>query len=197
MSTPIRKKLERQRKHELEKKIRENDNLLKINKSKKETTLYAKQNPNYRETPNYPSVTTNGPISTVKQESIKYTGDYITGIATMHKSNLVPVSKGIDPRDYATMRRNWGNLKMSNIIQFPQKEEIDVELNITKDIMKIVINEISQYGYNVIPNDELFNDIGVVFNIFYAILVRNAGQYHAWHPIIDEMILFMKDGEDL
>jgi hypothetical protein len=34
-----------------------------------------------------------------------YTGDYIIGIATMHKSNLVPVGRGDNPVDYATMRR--------------------------------------------------------------------------------------------
>ena len=44
--------------------------------------------------------------NTFKVEDKRYTGDYITGIATSHKSNLIPVSKGIDPKDYSTMRRN-------------------------------------------------------------------------------------------
>ena len=34
-----------------------------------------------------------------------YSGDYMIGIATMHKSNLVPVGRGDNPKDYATMRR--------------------------------------------------------------------------------------------
>ena len=41
-----------------------------------------------------------------KKESPVYSGDYIVGIATMHKSNLVPVGRGDDPKHYATMRRN-------------------------------------------------------------------------------------------
>lgn len=108
MSTSLRKKNKRQLEHKQQKVIRERANLIKINTSipKKESTPYENKNTNYRETPIYPSVTTVGAISTNKQESPKYTGEYITGIATMHKSNLVPVSKGIDPRDYATMRRN-------------------------------------------------------------------------------------------
>tara|TARA_A100001011_G_scaffold319376_1_gene339418 strand:- start:4152 stop:4568 length:417 start_codon:yes stop_codon:yes gene_type:complete len=35
----------------------------------------------------------------------EYTGDYIVGIATMHKSNSVPVGRKTDPKEFATMRR--------------------------------------------------------------------------------------------
>lgn len=46
-----------------------------------------------------------GPIVD-KKSANTYTGDFITGIATMHKSNLVPVNKNAKGSDYATMRRN-------------------------------------------------------------------------------------------
>lgn len=56
----------------------------------------------------YPSV----PMSPIgghncgKKETMKYTGDLITGIATMHKSNAVPVMKGTTQAiDIARMRR--------------------------------------------------------------------------------------------
>ena len=40
------------------------------------------------------------------KEPMKYTGDLIQGIATMHKSNAVPVMKGTDQaKDIARMRR--------------------------------------------------------------------------------------------
>jgi hypothetical protein len=42
---------------------------------------------------------------TDRKERKEYTGDYITGIATMHKSNLVPVGRDDDPEIYAKMRR--------------------------------------------------------------------------------------------
>ena len=43
---------------------------------------------------------------TNKKAGNTYTGDYIVGIATMHKSNFVPVTRKQDGKDYATMRRN-------------------------------------------------------------------------------------------
>jgi hypothetical protein len=36
----------------------------------------------------------------------EYTGTYITGIATMHKSNAVPVTNKQQAIDIANMRRN-------------------------------------------------------------------------------------------
>lgn len=60
-----------------------------------------------RKTENYPSLSTESiPGAGTKTESPKYSGDYIVGIATMHKSNLVPVGRGDNPSNYATMRRN-------------------------------------------------------------------------------------------
>lgn len=46
------------------------------------------------------------PGNGTKTETPEYSGDYIIGIATTHKSNLVPVGRGDDPKHYATMRRN-------------------------------------------------------------------------------------------
>lgn len=43
--------------------------------------------------------------STARREPQKYTGTYITGIATMHKSNAVPVTSKEYAIDLATMRR--------------------------------------------------------------------------------------------
>ena len=45
-----------------------------------------------REAPDYPSLSNNIGGSTAKKESMKYTGERkLVGIATMHKSNMVPV----------------------------------------------------------------------------------------------------------
>lgn len=40
-----------------------------------------------------------------KRKAKEYSGDYIVGLATMHKSNIVPVGKGNSAEDYAKMRR--------------------------------------------------------------------------------------------
>lgn len=108
MSTPAWKKRARQLEHIKQKKQREYQKMLaSIPKPKKEFVEYKPEETYVRETPDYPSLSTSPiPASGTKTESQKYTGDYIVGIATMHKSNLVPVSRGDNPVDYATMRRN-------------------------------------------------------------------------------------------
>jgi len=45
------------------------------------------------------------PANAAAKQRNEYTGDYIVGIATMHKSNMVPVGRGDDPKAYAQMRR--------------------------------------------------------------------------------------------
>ena len=67
---------------------------------------YIPQQPYYRETPNYPSMEISGGGNGTKKETMKYTGDLIVGIATMHKSNAVPVMKGTNQaEEIAKMRR--------------------------------------------------------------------------------------------
>ncbi len=79
-----------------------------------QTNWRAEQDKDHRE--KYPSMMEqamkNGTFNTgmdgkgTKKEPMKYTGDLIQGIATMHKSNAVPVMKGTDQaKDIARMRR--------------------------------------------------------------------------------------------
>lgn len=62
--------------------------------------------------PNYAKSSSSIPTSDIitpisgKRKAQEYSGDYITGLATMHKSNTVPVGRGSDPKIYAQMRRN-------------------------------------------------------------------------------------------
>lgn len=44
-------------------------------------------------------------VSNTKRDEKVYTGDRLMGIATMHKSNMVPVFKREDAEDIAKMRR--------------------------------------------------------------------------------------------
>ena len=62
--------------------------------------------PTYKE--NRPTIKTSDAIPGYcpKNKSNKYTGDYIIGIGTMHKSNMVPVTSKQDAKNMATMRRN-------------------------------------------------------------------------------------------
>ena len=62
-------------------------------------------NPNYRQTPEYPSATFSGAINTSKPERKEYTGTLVKGIATMHKSNAVPIINDEEAKDISRMRR--------------------------------------------------------------------------------------------
>ena len=54
----------------------------------------------YMESGNYPK------SNTGKKETMKYTGTLVKGIATMHKSNAVPVISQQEAEDISKMRRN-------------------------------------------------------------------------------------------
>lgn len=45
------------------------------------------------------------PGACFKGKANEYTGDYIIGIGTMHKSNMVPVTRKKDAKEMARMRR--------------------------------------------------------------------------------------------
>ena len=60
---------------------------------------------NYQRNPDIPSCSAKIDGYAPKKESQQYTGTYITGIATMHKSNMVPISNKKDAIEVARMRR--------------------------------------------------------------------------------------------
>ena len=74
---------------------------------KKEKVTLEKAKPIEPDTTSYNTIPTSDtiPANGPAKQQQQYTGDYIVGIATMHKSNLVPVGKGDDPKEYARMRR--------------------------------------------------------------------------------------------
>lgn len=73
---------------------------------KQEFKAYVPSTKYYRQPQEVPSFSSTAAIYGTKKESQVYGGDYITGLATLHKSNIVPVGKDDNPVDYATMRRN-------------------------------------------------------------------------------------------
>lgn len=75
------------------------------------TQLKRKEKSSGASIPNYSSTRSGVSTSDVvvpiagKRKANEYSGDYIVGLATMHKSNIVPVGKGNSAEDYAKMRR--------------------------------------------------------------------------------------------
>jgi hypothetical protein len=61
--------------------------------------------PRWRSAPSYPSVAPKS-SSTARVPRMVYTGTEILGVATMHKSNTVPVTSREQALDIANMRRS-------------------------------------------------------------------------------------------
>ena len=55
--------------------------------------------------PKIPSLNAQDMSPALKKEPLRYTGTLIKGIATMHKSNAVPVINDQEAKDIAKMRR--------------------------------------------------------------------------------------------
>ena len=75
---------------------------------KRLTTWTGYPMPDYSTDPNYPKCSDKIPVSggTSKKERLIYSGKRkLLGIATMHKSNMVPVFDKEDAKDIAKMRR--------------------------------------------------------------------------------------------
>lgn len=67
------------------------------------STLIAQPAPYRRETPNYPSLNSGIGNATLAPKK-EYTGDKILGLATMHKSNCVPVFSESEAKEISSMR---------------------------------------------------------------------------------------------
>jgi len=116
VSTPKRIKQMRMEAHQQQKKERELRKLFSAPTPKKKEfipyvpkQIYRQSDEKYRVFPSGTSKNSEAELfkcSTARRETMRYSGDYVTGIATMHKSNLVPVGRGDNPEDYSTMRRN-------------------------------------------------------------------------------------------
>ena len=72
----------------------------------KKSDTYVPTKSYIRETRHYPSLPMSGPISGTKPlEEVRYTGNKMIGIGTLHKSNAVPIFTEEEAKDQANMRR--------------------------------------------------------------------------------------------
>jgi len=77
---------------------------IKLPKPEFKTLVVVNNQSRYSNRPRYDSLNANVG-NTFKRESIKYTGTLVKGIATMHKSNAVPVIDEEQMKDISRMRR--------------------------------------------------------------------------------------------
>ena len=104
------KKLAQQRQTEWDRKLVQFEKLAPkfstgpYNAPKKSITNYMPKTPPGRETARIPSQDT-GWVTCVKVKDNEYTGTRVKGIATLHKSNGVPVFSDEEAKDISKMRR--------------------------------------------------------------------------------------------
>ena len=107
----INTKKRRRNKHPGEDKAIEEHNKWLRKRGVHPDQLKTKEKNNGSSIPDYASTSFSIPTSDVvtpiqgKRRAQEYSGDYIVGLATMHKSNTVPVGRGDNPEIYAKMRR--------------------------------------------------------------------------------------------
>jgi hypothetical protein len=81
---------------------------VRVSSKKPTASVWPKDEPTHRSSNHrelYPSLnSTDAGVATKPQPKI-YTGDKLLGIATMHKSNMVPIFSSKDAEDVAKMRR--------------------------------------------------------------------------------------------
>ena len=108
MSTPKHIKLKREALQRKAAEDRKYEKLMREVTTRKQEFKPLKQSTAYRrDVPHIPSASVTASAESCALNTKKeYTGDLIKGIATMHKSNLVPVSNQQDAIDIANMRRS-------------------------------------------------------------------------------------------
>lgn len=108
MAVSRRKKLERER--ELKALAmstkREKKFVSQTDKSSKYNPIRTVAKKYYRNVEEVPSYEPYSFIDGTARDKNVYSGEYVTGLAVMHKSNIVPVGRDDDAVSYAQMRRN-------------------------------------------------------------------------------------------
>lgn len=83
---------------------------------------------------------------------------------------------------------------MSKIIKFPQREkpkEMDHELDMARLLMQDIVKTLSEYRYD--PTDEkMTDDLGVIYTMIYAMIIRADGEYHQFHEMMTELATELK-----
>lgn len=88
-----------------------------------------------------------------------------------------------------------------NVIPFPFGEirnplvdpGTPTEMDIASDALYEVLVILIDAGYNVKDNPKLQEDLGLILNLLYAILIRTKGQEHFLHMIMDELSEILRE----
>jgi hypothetical protein len=65
--------------------------------------------------------------------------------------------------------------------------QLDHELDVTREVMTAIIQTLQEYQYYASKDAKIFEDLGIIFNLVYAMLLRYDNEHHDWHEMMDEI----------
>lgn len=90
---------------------------------------------------------------------------------------------------------------MAKIIKFPprippeEKVELDHELDVAREAISDLVQFLHSYRYYAMDDEQLFDDIGVIYTLLYSALLRYEMIDHPAQDILDELVEILKDEE--
>ena len=93
---------------------------------------------------------------------------------------------------------------MADILDFPnmksknQAEELkkDPQLVLASQMIQSITEHLRNNTHLLKADKNLFYDIRIVYHLLYATLLRNAGEYHNWHEMMDEITRVLNESGD-
>ena len=90
---------------------------------------------------------------------------------------------------------------MAKILQFKPKikttnKGIDHNLDVARELMNSLVRTLNDYGYEIKYGDDTFKDLGIIYNLLYAMMLRQDGKEHSWHEMMNEILSEMNKRKD-
>jgi len=83
------------------------------------------------------------------------------------------------------MKNNIIQFPQENVIRFPKKHEPDPFMDLAAEAMQEAMMVLAEEGFNPKESPPLLKDCGMLLNIIYAMLLRDASIDHFLHDHLD------------
>ena len=87
---------------------------------------------------------------------------------------------------------------MGKVVKFELKDkskeseepigQIDHELDMAREVMYAIVSKLTEYRYYPQEDEKLMEDLGLIFHVVYAMMLRTSGEFHQFHEMMDEIM---------
>lgn len=81
--------------------------------------------------------------------------------------------------------------QVAALLKAPQSK-MDHELDMAREIMHGIVGTLAEYRYDPANDEEMINDLGVIYTMIYAMMIRADGEYHQFHEMMAELATELK-----